>query len=107
MYMPASRQGEAYKFSKPFDDPFRIVSLYDNGADLDKSKSKLIRVALNRMRKCPKEICFSEARNSETVESSKEGLEAVEAGECESSPWSGRLRSRCCSKDAEPKEGEM
>ena len=58
--MPTSRQGEAYKFSKPFEGPFRITSLYDNGADLksiDKSKSKVIRVALDRIRKCPKEIC--------------------------------------------------
>ena len=44
-------------FSKPFEEPIRIISLYDNGANLksiDKSKSKVIRVALNRMRKCPK-----------------------------------------------------
>ena len=76
---------------------------------IDKSKSKVITVAMNRMRKCLKEIRFSEARNLETVESSQEGLEIfeIEDEECESSPWSGQLRSQCCSKNAEPKEGEM
>ena len=83
------------KFSKPFEGPFRIVSLYDNGADLksiDKSKSEVIRVALNRKRDRPKEIRFSETRNLETVESSEE-LETVDNEECESSPWSGQLGS--------------
>ena len=106
--MPASRQGEAYKFSKPFEGPFRVVQLCDNGADLkstDKSKSKVIRVVLNKMQKYPKGICFSETRNMETVESNK-GLKIVDNKECESSSWSGRLRSQCCREDTEPKEGE-
>ena len=56
--MPASRKG-AYKFSKPFEGSFKIISLHDNGADLtstDKPKSKVIRVALNRMQNCLKKI---------------------------------------------------
>ena len=58
------------------------------------------------MWKCPKEIWFSETRNLETVESSKEELETIDNEECESFPWSGRLKSRCCSEDAKPKEGK-
>ena len=52
VYIPASRQGEGYKFSKPFDRPFKALSLFDNGAELkniNKPRSKVIRVALNKM----------------------------------------------------------
>ena len=57
----------------------------------DKAKSKAIRVALNRIWKCPNEIQFSETRNLKTVESSTEELETaqVKDEDCESCPWSG------------------
>jgi len=74
--MPASRCGEAYKFSKPFKDPLYTTSLYNNGAELksiDKRRSKSIRVALNRIRRCPKEI-----QNAEDTRSDSEDADNVE-----------------------------
>jgi len=45
--------------SKPFDGPFKIISLYNDGADVkntSKPRRKVIKVVLNRIQKCPKEI---------------------------------------------------
>ena len=47
------------KLSCPYRGPYRIVELYPNGADLcpvDRPRMKEIRVALNRLRRCPAEI---------------------------------------------------
>ena len=52
-------QCKAYKFAKKFQGPFRIMAIYDNGVELkniNKPDSKHIRVALNRVQRCPKEI---------------------------------------------------
>ena len=57
--MPGAKRGKAYKFARPFEGPYRMVALYDNGADVthvDKPQSSPIRVALNRVRRCPREI---------------------------------------------------
>ena len=59
VYMPAEKRGKAYKFARPFRGPFRVVTLYENGADVrlvDKPQAEAIRVALNRVRRCPTEI---------------------------------------------------
>ena len=51
--------GEAYKFAKKFQGPFCIMAMYDNGVelrDVNKPRSKHVRVALNRVRRCPKEV---------------------------------------------------
>ena len=51
--------GKAYKFAHPFKGPYRVVKLFPNGAELslvDKPNGSTIRVALNRLRRCPKEI---------------------------------------------------
>ena len=47
------------EFAKKFEGPFQITAMYDNGVEvknISKPRSKKIRVALNRVRKCPKEI---------------------------------------------------
>jgi len=52
VYMPTSRQREGSKFSEPFDGPFEVLSLFDNGAELkniNKPRSEVIRVGLNRI----------------------------------------------------------
>jgi len=57
--MPAAGQGEAYKLSKKFQEPFHILAIYDNGlelANINKLGSKHIKVALNCVQRCPKEI---------------------------------------------------
>ena len=59
VYHPAERRDKAYKFSRPFVGPYHVLTLYPNGAEVKlvaKPASKSIRVALNRIRLCPKEI---------------------------------------------------
>ena len=59
LYDPSLKTGKAYKFAKPFRGPYKIVHLVKGGAEIQlvaKPKSKLICVAFNRLRHCPKEI---------------------------------------------------
>ena len=59
VYMPAAKRGKAYKFAKPFTGPYRIVDVYNNGAEvqlISRPHSESIRVAFNRIRRCPNEI---------------------------------------------------
>ena len=59
LFDPSLRSGKAYKFAKPFRGPYKIVHLVSGGAEIilvAKPKSKLIRVAFNRLRHCPREI---------------------------------------------------
>ena len=59
VYMPASKSSQAYKFAKPFEGPYRIIAMYDNGADVrlvDRPTAPPIRVALDRLRHCPGQI---------------------------------------------------
>ena len=113
VYMPAAGQGEAYKFAKKFQGPFRIITMYDNGVELkDINRSKHIRVALNRVRRCPKEMKDvteeirdvevseeipkddeeSESTISDVADSNEQNLVGFE--NVQDSPWKGRLRSR-------------
>ena len=103
VYMPAAGQGEAYKFSKKFQGPFRIMAMYDNGVelqDINKPRSKHITVALNRVRRCPKEVkdlteeMMSEKVSDEVAKDDEES-ESTSSGEPEKdSPWKDRLRTR-------------
>ena len=48
LYVPPEKSGQAYKFAKPHRGPYRIVGLYDNGADLrlvSRPSDQTIRVA--------------------------------------------------------------
>lgn len=59
VYMPVAKRGKAYKFTKLFSGPYRIVELFNNGAAvqlISRPHSGTVRVALNRIRRCPKEI---------------------------------------------------
>ena len=63
VYMPAERLGKAYKFARPFKGPYRILTMFDNGAEvklIEKLQTHPIRVALNRVRRCPHEIPISD-----------------------------------------------
>ena len=62
VYSPSKKQGKAYKLARPFMGPYRVLKLYTNGADLRliaKPAAASIRVALNRIRICTKEITES------------------------------------------------
>ena len=59
LHVPAAKQGKAHKFARPLRGPYRVIELYENGADIrpvDRPQADTIRVALNRLRKYPTEI---------------------------------------------------
>ena len=59
VYMPAAKSGKAYKLSRPFHGPYRIIILHDNGANdkpVDRPQDATIRVPFARLRVCPSEI---------------------------------------------------
>ena len=59
VHMPALKSGPAYKLAHPFKGPYQVVENYPNGVGLvpvDKPRATPIRVALNRMRRCPGQI---------------------------------------------------
>ena len=85
LYVPSAKQGKAHKFARPFRGPYRIINLYDNGADIrpvDCPQQATTRVSLNRLRKCPKEI--SEPDGGPVLENATvEGRDCVEEGTAE------------------------
>ena len=59
VYMPTLKSGPAYKLACPYKGPYRVLELFPNGADIilvDRPGSTTIRVALNRLRRCPVEM---------------------------------------------------
>lgn len=59
LHVPSAKRGKAHKFARPFKGPYRILTLYSNGADIrlvDSPQDQPKRVSLNRLRKCPKQI---------------------------------------------------
>ena len=72
--MPAKTQGKAHKFSKPFKLPYRITALHENGAEVvlvEKPQAGVIRVALNRVRRCPTELLGPREAERKPVQSGK------------------------------------
>ena len=139
VYMPAAKRGKAYKFAKPFSGSYRIVELFNNGAAVQliaRPHTGTVRVALNRIRRCPKEIPDTPepegTAEPEATESQEEPSATVEEeatstdrqwsstpAQCESTmqrstrpevsgAWKNRPRPRHrSSKDTDPKGGEM
>ena len=72
VYTPADRTRKAYKFACPYKGSYRVLQLYNNGAQMKlvcKLNSESIQVALNHVRLCPAEIINTEGTESnETVE---------------------------------------
>ena len=59
VYSPTEKKGKAYKFARPFKGSYRVMKMLPNGAELSliaEPTRPTIRVALNRLRHCPKEI---------------------------------------------------
>ena len=131
VYMPAAKRGKAHKFARPFSGPYRIIELFNNGAEVNliaKPKTANIRVAFNRIRQCPSEIpdCQnpdeSEPNDSahpdpEEPDQSANETSISESGRSKitSDPkrdvpevWKSRLRPRNrLSRDASRKDREM
>ena len=59
VYFPFESLGKAYKFCRPFHEPYRVDKVFPNGAEvisLSGNKTRTIRIALDRVRRCPKEL---------------------------------------------------
>ena len=57
--MPSAKNTKAYKFARPFFRPYRVVVVHPTGLEVrpvDRPHAPTIRVALNRVRRCPDEI---------------------------------------------------
>ena len=122
VYNPSKKRGKAYKLARPFEGPYRVLKLHPNGADLkliSKPMATVIRVALNRIRLCPREIAESSANppqakvskdisdvdeeeESENVDADSSGEDSdqevhekeMNSSRVQQNPWSGRLRNK-------------
>ena len=59
VHMPADCLGKAHKFARPFKSAYRMIRLFANDAEvklISKPQAGTIRVAFNRVHKCPSEI---------------------------------------------------
>ena len=59
VYMPKEKANIAYKFARPFHRPFRVVEVLETGVvvcRVDQQQGETIRVAFNRVRRCPNPI---------------------------------------------------
>ena len=62
VHMPALKSVPSHKLARPFKGPFQIQKLFPNGArivPIQSPRSAGLRVALNRLRRCPKELAGS------------------------------------------------
>ena len=88
VFNPALKAGKAHKLALPFQGPYRVKTVHETGLDvypIDRHESTSIRVALDRVRRCPEEVpdVFTRKKHSTT-----KTLPPTTDG-----PWSGRLRS--------------
>ena len=108
IYMPAAKATKAYKFARPFHGPYRITAVHETGIEVrpvDRPQEGSIRVALNRVRRCPEQIpdTFWPRKSQAKVLQSK----TPPVAKCERrqsattdhqdiahSVWKGRLRNR-------------
>ena len=112
VFKPAARSGKSYKFARPYHGPYRIVKLYDGGADVtvvDRPKDPSIRVPFERLRVCPNEVpdvswppkvtakattsnVTANTRPAKTTTSAKPPTTPVSPAPRDS-VWAGRLRN--------------
>ena len=58
-HMPSVRSGPAWKLARPFHGPYRVLDTFNNGVKVrpvDRPHEKPIRVALQRVTRCPDEM---------------------------------------------------
>lgn len=127
LHVPSLGQGKAYKFARQFKGPYHVMKLYENGADIRlvaKPQDSTMRVALNRLRRCPKELGTKGtekgdgSRDDVADTASPDEQTAVASGSTDSEtgntdhsridgPWTGRLRRRTTIEDNVPRDGDM
>ena len=105
VYMPKEKANKAYKFARPFHGPFRVVEVLETGVvvrRVDQPQGETIRVAFNRVWRCPNPIPEDEfwpVKKSRQLKKNSPKLEEapgrdVQAESDESntpSVWEGRL----------------
>ena len=108
VYFPSERLGKAYKFSRPFRGPYQVNKVFPNGAEvtsLSGNKARTIRVALDRVRRCPREL------GDNPEESSFDGLKGMcvddpiaEGAECSEDESSMQSPTPNVNTEAEPEK---
>ena len=69
VHMPGEVQGKAWKFSRPFHGPYRILELTPTNASVrlvDRPQDQPIFVSLDRIRRCPTELSEGETWSGKT-----------------------------------------
>ena len=120
--MLARKTGHRTKLACPFEGPYRVVRVYPNGVEVqpvEKPRSQPISVALNRVRRCPKQVPSLEESVEIDQRAEPPCVERPDPGGQETDPthfdpstatdtWSGRLQSRRVrSRMTEAQSGEM
>ena len=103
VYMPSAKQGKAWKFSRPFHGPFRILELTATNASVqpvEKPQEQPTFVSLDKLRHCPKEVSDSESwfghrkKKSRRTKSIPSPNVTQQENRHEGGEWSRRLRPR-------------
>ena len=104
VHMPGEVRGKAWKFSRPFHGPYRILELTASNASVrqvDRPQDTPIFVSLERLRMCPKEIPTGQTwskkrRRKQTKADHRLASQKTQPREETVTPelWSHRLRPR-------------
>ena len=104
VYMPKEKATKAYKFARPFHGPFRVVEVLDAGVVVrlvDPWRGESIRVAVNRVRRCPEAVPEGESwparKPARKAPGKRTSSKKVDSSESKLEPrphsvWKGRLR---------------
>ena len=101
VYMPKDKANKAYKFARPFHGLFRVVEVLDTGIivhPVNRSQEETIRVAINRVRRCPEtipnDVFWTAKEQRKKVGRKPSSSKLPKAVETDTEPvWQGRLRS--------------
>ena len=86
LFKPAERTGEKRKLARAYHGPYRVIKLTSNNAHIrrvDKPEDDLLLVALDRLKRCPDEVCDTfwpldrPTRNQTTAHQKKRQLRAA------------------------------
>ena len=100
VYMPKEKATKAYKFARPFHGPFRVVEVLDAGVvvrPVDPWRGESIRVAVNRVRRCPEAVPEGESWPARKSPGKRTSSKKTDSSESKQEPrphsvWKGRLR---------------
>ena len=103
----SNKGSECCKFSRPFHGPYRVVEVLETGvlvSPVDNPENKAIRVALHRVRRCPKALPEGEFwPPKKTARKQKPAAASVSTADPEG-VWRGQLRKTREAKRRPPEE---